>query len=95
MAQPQHLERDGFRVTNKAFTNPSNAVDQIKKREMTICNLFSNHQLTIPDIVRVLDETYEHVVRVLIEQGHIHERRKHPRGPVQLERGRGGGRMIC
>ena len=94
MAQPQHPERDGFRVTNKAFTNPSNALDQIKKRQMTICNLFSNHQLTIPEIVRVLDERYEHVVRVLIEQGYIHDRRIHPREPVQLERSRSGCRMI-
>jgi hypothetical protein len=94
LAQPQHPERDGFQVTNKVFTNPSNTIDQIKKRQITICNLFANHQLTIPDIVRVLDETYEHVVRVLIEQGYVHERRKLPREPVQLQRNRGGGRMI-
>jgi hypothetical protein len=33
--------------------------DKITKRQMTICNLFANHELSIPDIVRVLDETYD------------------------------------
>jgi hypothetical protein len=95
MAQPDRLERDGFQVTNKIFSNPSNAVDQISKRQITICNLFVNHQLSIPDVVRVLDETYKHVVSVLIEQGYIHERRKHCRKPVEVERRRTVFRMIC
>jgi len=92
---PQHLERDGFQVTNKVFTNPSSALDPITKRQVTICNLFANHDLSISDIVLVLDETYGHVVSVLIKQGYIHERRKHPREPASAERSGHACRMIC
>jgi hypothetical protein len=95
MAQPEYPERDGFQLTNKTFTNLSNAADQVTKRQTTICNLFVNHQLPITDIVRVLDETPEHVVSVLIEQGYIHERRKHPRKPIEVEGNRSVCRMIC
>ena len=95
MAQMDYAERDGFQVTNKVFTHPSNAVDQITKRQITICNLFANHELSIPDIVRVLDETHAHVVTVLIEQGYIQERRRHPREPVHVVRGRSVSRIIC
>ena len=55
--QPERPEREGFQVTNKVFTNPSSALDPTTKRQLTICNLFANHGLSIPDIVRVLDET--------------------------------------
>ena len=81
------LERNGFRVTQKVFTNPSNAasLDPVTKRKVTICNLFANHRLPIADIVRVLDEEYKHVVTVLIEQGLVYDRRGRPRGPAQAE----------
>ena len=95
MAQPEHAEREGFQVTNKVFTSPSYALDQITKRQITICNLFANHELAIPDIVRVLDETYGHVVSVLIKQGYIHERRKHSREPAAVVRSGRVCRMIC
>jgi len=95
MAQPEHVEREGFQVTNKVFTSASYALDKITKRQMTICNLFANHELSIPDIVRVLDETYGHVVSVLIKQGYIHERRKQPREPAQVVRTGRVCRMIC
>ena len=95
MAQPEHVEREGFQVTNKVFTSPSSALDKITKRQMTICNLFANHELSIPDIVRVLDETYGHVVSVLIKQGYIHERRKHSREPAEVVRSGRTCRMIC
>ena len=95
MSQTDHAERDGFQVTNKIFSHPTGAVDESTKRQVTICNLFANHELSIPDIVRVLDETIAQVVNVLIEQGYIQERRKRPREPVQVERGRSVCRMIC
>jgi len=61
MAQPEPLERNGFRVTTKVFTNPRNAtsLDPVTKRKITICNLFVNHWLSIAGIVRVLDEDYQ------------------------------------
>jgi hypothetical protein len=89
MALPENLERDGFEVTKKVFIQPSNTVllDSSAKRKITICNLFANHRLPIKDIVRVLDEKYDHVVLVLIEQGLIRERRKNPQ-TVKVERRR-------
>ena len=93
-AQPEHPKREGFEVTNKVFTHPSSVLDPITKRQVTICNLFANHELSISDIVRVLDETYGHVVSVLIKQGYIHERRKHSREPASVERSSHMCRMI-
>ena len=85
----ENLERDGFQVTKKVFINPKNTtlLDRVNKRKITICNLFVNDRLPMRDIVRVLDERYDHVVTVLIEQGLIRERRKNPR-PVKEERRR-------
>ena|SRR2546425_12827248 len=90
MTLPENLERDGFQVAKKVFINPSNTtlLDPITKRKITICNLFANDGLSVGDIVRVLDERYDHVVTVLIEQGLIRERSKSPRPPIQVERSR-------
>ena len=87
MTQPEPLERNGFRVTTKVFTNPRNAasLDPVTKRKITICNLFVNHRLSIVDIVRILDEEYKHIVRVLIEQGLVYDRRGKSRGAAQAE----------
>ena len=89
MALPKNLERDGFQITKKAFTVPLNiaSLDPVTKRKMTICNLFANHELSMRDIVRVLDEKYDHVVSVLIEHGLICGRRTNPR-TVEIERRR-------
>ncbi len=90
MGRTEKPEREGFHATNKVFVNATNTVslDPVTKRKVTICNLFANHQLPISDIGRVLDETYERVVNVLIEQGLILERRRSPRRSVQAERSR-------
>ena len=89
MPLPQSLERDGFQIRKKAFSNPPDmsSFDPVRKRKMTICNLFVNHRLSMRDIVRVLDERYDHVVTVLIDQGLVVERRKNPRN-VDVERRR-------
>ncbi|PYV43127.1 MAG: hypothetical protein DMG06_11840 [Acidobacteria bacterium] len=78
MAQSANSERDGFQLTQRRFVAPPNTsfLDSVTKRKVTICNLFSNHELPIRDIARVLDENYGRVVTILIEQGLIHERRK-------------------
>ena len=87
MEQLPTLERDGFQITTKIFRNPLNAtlLDTAAKRKVTISNLFANHRQSIGDIVRILDEKYDYVVKVLIEQGFISERRKNPR-EVKIER---------
>ena len=90
MTLPENLERDGFQVTQKVFVNPGNttSLDPVTKRKITIGNLFANHRLPIRDIVRLLDETYGHVVTVLLEQGVIRERRIHPRESLPSVRSR-------
>ena len=87
MTLPENLARDGFQVAKKVFINPSNTtlLDPINKRKITICNLFANDGVPVGDIVRVLNEKYDHVVKVLIEQGLIRERRKQSSKPVQVE----------
>lgn len=90
MTLPENLERDGFQVTQKVFVSPANTMllDPVTKRKITIGNLFANHRLPLRDIVRLLDETYGHVVTLLLEQGLIRERRIHPREPLPLLRSR-------
>jgi len=90
MAQLEDFTRDGFRIRKSVFATPSNvtSLDTVTKRKMTICNLFANHLLSIPEIVRILDETSAHVITTLIDQGLIHERRNNPREHVAVERRR-------
>jgi hypothetical protein len=52
------------------------SLDPETKRRITICNLFVNHKLTLEDIVRVLDEDYAHIVKVLLDGGLVGERRQ-------------------
>ena len=89
MTLQEILERDGFQIRKKVFVNPPDMIslDPNKKRRVTICNLFVNHRLSMRDIVRVLDERYDHVIDVLIDQGLVFERRKNPR-QVEVERRR-------
>ena len=71
------VNREGFRLTRERFTLPkdTSALDPKSKRAVTICNLFINHKLGIRDIVRVLDEDQERVIRTLLDQGIILDRR--------------------
>ncbi len=70
--------RDGFQVEKVRLTLPIDTVnlDRETKRRVTICNLFMHHKLTLGDIVRVLDEDYRHVVKVLLTSGIVRERRE-------------------
>jgi len=73
---------EGFEKTNKKFELPANLVElePATKRRMTICNLFANQNLSILEIVRLLDSSLHQVVPALIEQGLIKERRRNLRG---------------
>ena len=70
-----------FRLTGKKFQvgwqtlhlNPQ------LKREATICNLFTNHGLPLTDIIRILDENYENVIRSLTKHQILLDRRLMPR----------------
>ena len=69
--------REGFRIKQAHFVPPADLshLNSVSRQEVTICNLFANQKLSIPDICRVLDEPYCRVVHVLILGGLVHERR--------------------
>ena len=85
MRHPNQPNRDGFDLADKPFSLPKNSteLDAKTKRAVTICNLFLNQQLTISDIIRVLDEDYGTVVLALLERGLIRERRQRSQKPPQ------------
>jgi len=74
---------EGFEKTNKKFELPADLshLDSATKRRMTICNLFANQNLSIREIVKVLDSSLHQAVPALIENGLIKERRRNRRTP--------------
>ena len=58
MALPSSFFRDDFQLKENHFALPENSInlDTLKKRTLTICNLFVNHNMSISNIQRVLDE---------------------------------------
>lgn len=74
---------DGFKKTEKHFELPENLLqfEARLKRELTICNLFSNQNQSITSIARVLDTNYGRVVTTLIDHGFIKERRRTVKKP--------------
>jgi hypothetical protein len=88
MDTPVKEVREGFQLTSRTFSVPTDTtrLSSTTKRKITICNLFANHSQSIRDIARVLDESYGHVVQVLIECGMVYERRKNRQETVQVER---------
>jgi hypothetical protein len=80
MNQSTSGTRDGFQLTRDYFTVPDTSnFDPKTKRSVAICHLFINRQMTVADIVWLLDEENGTVVRALLEQGVIQERRRQPR----------------
>jgi hypothetical protein len=69
---------EGFEKTKKKFELPADLshLDSTTKRQMTICNLFANQNLSIWEIVKLLDSSPHQVVPTLIENGLIKERRR-------------------
>jgi hypothetical protein len=81
----------GFPVRGERFLLPPDtaSLDPKTKREVTICNLFINHKLTITDIIGVLDEDYRHIVEVLLDRRIVEDRRQRHDGPPEgIERRR-------
>jgi hypothetical protein len=79
-----------FVRSNEEFALPSDMVslDRVRKRQVTICNLFCNQHQSIADIVRVLDETYAHVVCTLLENRLVLDRRQQNRAARGADRRR-------
>jgi hypothetical protein len=87
MFLPYLFTPDGFRLTRRPYTVPEEleTLDTNQKRTATICNLFSNHKQSIPQIRKVLDMKQSAVVSALIQGGLIEERRDHSR-PVAIDK---------
>jgi len=85
---------EGFEKTNKKFELPANLIElePARKRQLTICNLFANQNLSIFEIVKVLDSSLHQVVPALIEHGLIKERRRNrsERGATPQKAGHSG-----
>jgi len=83
---------DGFPIRRKFAVPPdTTGLDSKTKREVTICNLFINHKLSVPEIIRVLHEDYRHIVNVLLNSRVVDDRRQRHDGPPEgIERRRSG-----
>ena len=80
-----------FRLSGKKFLPPRETLhlDPKLKREVTICNLFAEHNLAVADIIRILDESFENVIRSLIKHQLLIDRRQRQEpSPVGYERRR-------
>ena len=77
MRQSITQDRDGFHLLVEEFALPIDTwkLDPQTKRAVNICNLFVNHEYGISDIARALDESRKNVIRVLLRQGIIRDRR--------------------
>ena len=78
MAQPPPLFREGFHLRENNFVLPEQtiALHPKTKRELTICNLFVNHQLSMANIKNLLDEDLARIVQVLIDHRILQDRRQ-------------------
>ena len=89
MALPSFFFRDEFQLKEKHFALPENSItlEPQRKRALTICNLFINHNMSISNIERVLDEDHGKIVQALIASGILYDRRQIAgRPPVGIER---------
>jgi len=89
MAQPAPFFREDFQLKANNFALPEHSIefDPRRKRALTICNLFINHNMSISNIQRVLDEDAGKIVQTLIETGILYDRRQIAgRPPVGIER---------
>ena len=85
MRQSITQDRDGFHILVEEFPLPTDTwkMDPHTKRAVTVCNLFVNHDYGISDIARALDENRKNVIRVLLNQGIIRDRRIREITPAQ------------
>ena len=89
MGLPSSFFRDDFQLKENHFALPENSInlEPRKKRALTICNMFINHNMSIASIQRVLDEEHGRIVQALIENGILFDRRQIAgRPPVGVER---------
>jgi hypothetical protein len=83
--------REGFSILADKFELPEESLflEPKTKRALTICNLFINHRLPVPQIAQLLEECVAEVVRVLVQHKIVRERREKPvTWPSDVERRR-------
>ena len=80
--------KDPLQPTGKSFDLPENfhELNQHTRRQLTICNLFSNHGQTIEEITQCFNATRSQVIAVLINEGLLKEQRR--RAERQIKNGR-------
>lgn len=85
MRQSITQDRDGFHILVEGFALPTDTwkLDPQTKRSVTVCNLFVNHEYCISDIAQALDESRKNVIRALLKQGIIRDRRVREITPAQ------------
>jgi hypothetical protein len=78
MSDTKYTVRDGFQVCEDVFPLPTglSELDSATQQDLNICNLFVNEKFTISDIIRLADEDYKTVVRSLLKQKAIVDRRQ-------------------
>jgi len=83
MSDTPYPVRDGFRIRREVFPLPTglSELDFQTQQELNICNLFVNEKFTIAEVIRLADEDYRTVVRTLIKQKAVVDRRQKERQP--------------
>ena len=96
MAESAPLFREGFQVRENNFDFPEESLglDSRTKRELTICNLFVNHKLSMTNIKYLLDEDFRRIVQVLINHKIVQDRRQKNFRPPHGENRRTAPRMV-
>jgi hypothetical protein len=89
------MKEESFQTTQSGFPMPepedylSFKLEPLTKRKITICNLFANHQKSVPEIVELLDSSRNLVIDTLVEYNLLKDRRKarRPHSPSPEELG--------
>jgi hypothetical protein len=70
--------RDEFQKTGKLFQLPENieSLDPLTRRQVAICSLFAHQEIPVRHISKVMGIEYGQVVKTLLEEGLVKERRK-------------------
>ncbi len=78
MPSPNPTSRDEFQRTDKTFQLPENleSLDAMTRRRVAICSLFVHQNVPVRHISRILGIEYGMVVKTLLDEGLVLERRR-------------------
>jgi hypothetical protein len=74
-------KRDDFELYRTDIALPADlaSLENQTRRDLTICHLFINLELTISGVARVLNEDRRYIILTLLEKGVVKDRRQRPR----------------